>query len=167
MDYKVTLADGSKAVYHHGVKGQRWGVRRTPEELGYGRASRDHDVAISREREVYEKGFIRKKTLTRDTDNYLVEGTAKNGQHNYQVVGKDELRKAIDDMEAWIDNTDIFNKSFDELVSTKNVTSVLTNKGELTDDDISELTNGLVFQATFRSLLKKQGYTYENEYEND
>lgn len=22
-------------LYHHGIKGQRWGVRRTPEQLGY------------------------------------------------------------------------------------------------------------------------------------
>ena len=27
-------------IYHHGIKGQKWGVRRTPEELGHGPSER-------------------------------------------------------------------------------------------------------------------------------
>lgn len=36
------------SIWHHGIKGQRWGVRRTPEQLGYGPKSMER-VAESEE----------------------------------------------------------------------------------------------------------------------
>lgn len=34
MDYVITKSDGSEALYHHGIKGQRWGVRKYQNEDG-------------------------------------------------------------------------------------------------------------------------------------
>ena len=32
---KGEAADINGELYHHGIKGQKWGVTRTPEELGH------------------------------------------------------------------------------------------------------------------------------------
>lgn len=34
MDYIITKSDGSEALYHSGIKGMRWGVRRYQNEDG-------------------------------------------------------------------------------------------------------------------------------------
>lgn len=31
----MQLKKYSRQLYHHGIKGQKWGVRRTPEQLGH------------------------------------------------------------------------------------------------------------------------------------
>ena len=33
--YVAGIPYSSSDIYHHGIKGQKWGVRRTPEQLGY------------------------------------------------------------------------------------------------------------------------------------
>ena len=36
--------DNSSVLVHHGIKGQKWGVRRTPEELGHCTKTRFYDI---------------------------------------------------------------------------------------------------------------------------
>lgn len=36
--------DNSSVLVHHGIKGQKWGVRRTPEELGHYTKTRFYDI---------------------------------------------------------------------------------------------------------------------------
>ena len=45
------------SIWHHGIKGQKWGVRRTPEELG-------HEVAKSQKNGTIKDAYHSKKGFT-------------------------------------------------------------------------------------------------------
>lgn len=53
--------DENLELYHHGVKGQKWGVRRTPEQLGYPSVKKKTKVASSFE--INRKSEKRQKKL--------------------------------------------------------------------------------------------------------
>lgn len=58
------------AIYHHGIKGMKWGVRRSPEQLGHGTkktvAKSEDDVTIDGEFYRSSKGFsIHQDKLTK------------------------------------------------------------------------------------------------------
>ena len=44
------------SIWHHGIKGQKWGVRRTPEQLGH-KPKGSSDLAISKESATIENGY--------------------------------------------------------------------------------------------------------------
>lgn len=57
--YYVAGVPYSNELYHHGVKGQKWGVRRSPEELGYDvgqRIQNGINRLVRPAQRVYEKG---------------------------------------------------------------------------------------------------------------
>lgn len=41
---KRKVVDNSDVLVHHGIKGQKWGVRRTPEELGHYTKKRFYEI---------------------------------------------------------------------------------------------------------------------------
>lgn len=43
-------------LYHFGIKGMKWGVRRTPEQLARSRASNYSEQQRTRDRKIYGKG---------------------------------------------------------------------------------------------------------------
>ncbi len=65
-------------LFHHGIKGMKWGVRRTPEELGHkvarvGRSSGESRVAKVRNRgKMDDKGLFVGRSLGAKGKNYLV-----------------------------------------------------------------------------------------------
>lgn len=44
MDHRCRQPFRSRELSHHGIIGQRWGVRRTPEELGYTRTTNNDTI---------------------------------------------------------------------------------------------------------------------------
>ena len=54
----------SDELYHHGVKGQKWGVRRTPEQLGHPKLTRTEKKAAKlRDKNAKKREKNRKKAL--------------------------------------------------------------------------------------------------------
>lgn len=72
MDEKLEL-------YHHGVKGQKWGIRRTPEQLGYkksikkreSRAAKVSERQKKKEEKLQKKLDAKKKRLEKEREEIL------------------------------------------------------------------------------------------------
>lgn len=67
--YKYTRLISQDELEHHGVKGQRWGVTRTPEELGHRAAKTPIEKWKSKQRakvdHLYEKTYRSLDTVDR------------------------------------------------------------------------------------------------------
>lgn len=65
MDTLEQMALYPVELYHHGVKGMKWGVRRTPEELGHKKKVAEpakNDILNERHKSSGEAGIAKQKT---------------------------------------------------------------------------------------------------------
>lgn len=87
MDEQMTWAPKSSndILEHHGIKGQRWGVRRTPEQLG-------HKTGGKR------KWRIRMKTSAERKEEQYQRKKAKLDAKDQALKRKEELRRQEDDI---------------------------------------------------------------------
>lgn len=60
-------------LYHHGIKGMKWGVRRTPQQLGY-RSTSVRSALARRSNDKVDKGFKEWKDNTNKRDNAIELG---------------------------------------------------------------------------------------------
>lgn len=84
-------------LYHHGIKGQRWGVRRTKEELGYKTSSRKKKKSgISSIFGAKKKKSTKQKTTTKNTNKQIA--SKENNYFNGHKTDAKAVQKDIGDM---------------------------------------------------------------------
>jgi hypothetical protein len=88
---------------HHGIKGQKWGVRRTPEQLGHKPTGKKRDNAVKKmlddANKKREERLAQKKQIDReDLKDYLRRNPKKLPKYNY-VITPEEANEIIKNIE--------------------------------------------------------------------
>lgn len=88
-------------LYHHGIKGMRWGIRRTPEQLGHVRDINNNVRSISEETGKVIKQYGRKKAhrenISKMSDEELRRKVNRLGlERQYNSLTAPELSKGAE-----------------------------------------------------------------------
>ena len=78
MHYYIAGIPFSDELYHHGVKGQRWGVRRTPQQLGYDIGGRIQG-AINRVTRPFQSAHEKKESIKKKVQSQDFKDKVKKG----------------------------------------------------------------------------------------
>ena len=81
-----------ESLQHHGVKGQKWGVRRTPQQLGYETTSGDRRQLSDKELKYLKKGVDNVGTQVNNTK---TKRYSKNKKANDERI-REDLSKMSD-----------------------------------------------------------------------
>lgn len=80
-------------IYHHGIKGQKWGIRRTPAQLGR-KGSAKHRDSVSRRQYSNARFDYRKQKLTERYDRTLSKEKRRYDRSRKTDSDKDRLKAA-------------------------------------------------------------------------
>lgn len=132
----------NNTLAHHGIKGQKWGVIRTPEQLGH--KPTDGKMTLMEER--YRKPF-----QVKDTKTYWLQTKAgwrgeSYGQSGHVPVDMKKLDDAIKEAEEWIKHANILENSLDDL--ERKITGGRLYTEERLDlvEDIDMVNGNLVYE---------------------
>lgn len=80
----------NESLQHHGVKGQKWGIRRTPQQLG-------HDIPSGKKRQMSSKEL---KSLKKNVDTVgtQVNNAKSNRRNKHKKVTDDRIREDLSKM---------------------------------------------------------------------
>lgn len=156
MTYEEYLAE-EEFLCHHGIKGQRWGIRRTPEQLGH---------------------YIHKKTVKRDLYARKAEIARKNGNaesYNKYLKKKREQEALIEKAQAKMPGAQLRQdkweqkqirkeekraekeaKAKDKFIRTASTEELLKNQNKLTDAELSRALERLKREDAVLSLARQQ-----------
>lgn len=85
MDYLIHFEDGSSGyLAHHGVKGMKWGVRRTPEQLGHWEKASAKDRVISPKHDLYRISNNRDEFSKKYSRGWTFVSTNQADRYNYR-----------------------------------------------------------------------------------
>lgn len=111
-------------LIHHGIKGQRWGIRRTPEQLGhYPRNIDRYDPVAQKDikaGEIYRSAAKRFFVQKNKIENYLLKPEAKHSKEFFDVgYSQNDNEKLFKDIEKGYDKTKMHGISIGQYGATK------------------------------------------------
>ena len=136
-------------LYHHGVKGQKWHVRRFQNKDGSLTAE-----GKKRKKQITAEGKKRKKQLTADK---LFEQNIKNGKDKSPISSAEKITK---DTTSIIKNTSNILNSISKIRSLKKsnnqnpVVKQTKPVSEMSDDEIRRVVNRITLEKTYKSLTQ-------------
>lgn len=134
---------------HHGIKGMRWGVRRTPEQLGYRGVSNMSDEELKKINARYALESNYRKNHKSPTDRFK---DTSNQAKNTADASANTLRKASDLIRDKRNNEDLSkysNKELQDRITRINLESTYRN---LTSSP-SKLKSGMRTTATVLEVV--------------
>ena len=134
---------GSNELYHHGIKGMKWGVRRTKAQLGHAtmknkRSKKKEKEAIEAE---YEK-YIEQKKL-----DVLKSRSVRELYKNADLFSNQELRSAYDRL--------VFEQAIKDLSLKENIGENFAKKSETLSKTINNIASATGDLYTIYSVADK------------
>lgn len=102
-------------IVHHGIKGMKWGVRRTPEELGYAKKTKRIRVLTKDEKE--QRNKTRKERKKEEQERYKARGTIARESSNI-IRTASQLEERIHESEVRRQNAKRISEMSDEELRT-------------------------------------------------
>ena len=172
-----TFADGSEFIAHHGIKGMHWGIRRTPEQLGYKKAK-----GLRKAESKYERAAMKAARIGRGKDiesmskrerNKLSKqlGKMSNAAAEAQKVSdkydpkiksaknREDLQKEKAAIKEKYEAEKLMDKK-KKILEKGDWEEVFKNKKIFTTDEIREITNRIDNEGKMKKALtpdKKEG----------
>lgn len=140
-------------IYHYGIKGMRWGIRRTPEQLGHRRIKGGLSVFRNQ-----NKSGLGKTSVV------LSEEEKKKRENEKKAVrerGKD-LGNVTKNAKTFVDTTkELYNKNRKEL-ENKEVSERLKSLdiSSMSDKELRDVVNRMNMEQQYKDLMTRQ---YSNE----
>lgn len=124
---------------HHGIKGQRWGVRRTPEQLGHKTGKKKWRIRMKSSAERKEEQYQRKK--------------AKLDAEDKELKRKEEIRRQEEDLKRRKEAL-----KGDKKEEPKKQTTVPKNKDvkDLSDDELRQILTRYNMEQQYKKMTKEQ-----------
>lgn len=138
-------------LYHHGIKGMKWGVRRTKKQLGHDTG--DSYTISRRAQRQLEKGE-RKERL-----NKAFSPTVKNGKDKPNISPAEKITK---DSGKLVDNT---SSAVDSVYKMHKMRKGSTNPAsKMSDQELRDAVNRMNLERSYNSLMESKNVSRGKEY---
>lgn len=129
-------------VWHHGIKGMKWGVRRTPEQLGYKTKKKklkwSFKTPAQRREEAYQKR------------------AAKLSEKEEQMSRKEEIRSRENSLKRRKEELKNAGKTPAQLKAEEKTEIKKRDVSEMTDEELRNMINRFNLEQSYKKMLESQ-----------
>lgn len=140
MKWKAVEQPDELDVWHHGIKGMKWGVRRTPEQLGYKTSKKKVKWTFKTPAQRREEAYQKKVAQLSKQEEAMTKKEEIRSRENALKRRKEELKNA--------------GKTQAQLNAEKKTdASKKRNVSEMTDDELRNFINRYNLEQSYKKIV--------------
>lgn len=141
MKWKAVEQPDELDVWHHGIKGMKWGVRRTPEQLGYKTSKKKVKWTFKTPAQRREEAYQKKVAQLSKQEEAMTKKEEIRSRENALKRRKEELKNA--------------GKTQAQLNAEKKTdASKKRNVSEMTDDELRNFINRYNLEQSYKKIME-------------